>query len=107
MLIKKALCLKSSDIHIESFEKVIIIRYRIDGLLKIFYTYNKDFLNTLSSYIKMISKLDVTQNRIPMDGRFNLFIEEIKYDFRVSTMPTILGESIVIRVLDNQNIKKI
>ena len=54
----------------------------------------------------MISKLDITMSRLPMDGRFSLYVKSYKYDFRISTMPTISGESIVIRVLDNKTIKK-
>lgn len=106
ILIKKAVEVRSSDIHIESIEKALIIRFRIDGNLKIFYTFQKEFLKVLSSYIKMLSKLDITQSRTPMDGRFSLYLKEKKFDFRVSTMPTIYGESIVIRVLDNKNITK-
>ncbi len=106
ILINKAIVLGSSDIHLESYEKSLIIRFRVDGVLKIFYIFEKQFINSISSYIKMLSQLDVTQNRLPMDGRFNINIEKKKIDFRVSTMPTVFGESIVLRVLDNQNIKK-
>lgn len=63
-------------------------------------------MKTISSYIKMVSKLDITNSRTPMDGRFSLSFDNEKYDFRVSTMPIISGESIVIRVLDNKNVKK-
>ena len=106
ILIKKAVETRSSDIHIESVENSLVIRFRIDGNLKVFYTFKKDFLKVISSYIKMISKLDITQNRAPMDGRFSLYLIDKKFDFRVSTMPTIYGESIVIRVLDNRTISK-
>lgn len=106
LIIKKAVETRSSDIHIESTNKTLLIRFRIDGNLKIFYVLDKEFLKVLSSYIKMLSKLDITQIRLPMDGRFSSFIDNKKFDFRVSTMPTIYGESIVIRVLDNQHILK-
>ncbi|PLY08119.1 MAG: type II/IV secretion system protein [Arcobacter sp.] len=106
LLIKKAIEMRSSDIHIESLENNMVIRFRVDGNLKLFYIFENEFLFILSSYIKMISKLDITMSRLPMDGRFSLYIKNYKYDFRVSTMPTINGESIVIRVLDNKNIKK-
>ncbi len=106
ILITKAIVLRSSDIHLETYEKSLVIRFRIDGVLKIFYIFEKEFINSISSYIKMVSKLDLTQTRLPMDGRFNINIDNKKFDFRVSTMPTVFGESLVLRVLDNQNIKK-
>ncbi len=105
-LLNKAIELRVSDIHIESLKKIVLIRFRIDGVLKTFYYFEKKLSFSISSYIKYLSKLDITQNRVPMDGRFTIFLKEKKYDFRVSTMPTIYGESIVIRVLDNKTITK-
>lgn len=105
ILIKKSIESRASDIHIESLEYTMVIRLRIDGCLKIFYVLEKEFFLGLSSFIKLFSKLDITQNRIPQDGRFSKKIEKKNYDFRVSIMPTINGESIVIRILDNINIE--
>lgn len=107
ILIKKALDLNSSDIHIESCSDGVTIRFRIDGVLKHFIKLHKEFINTLSSFIKLKSNLDISLKRIPQDSRFSLYIDEEKYDFRVSTMPTIEGESIVLRILKNNplNIK--
>lgn len=104
--INKAIVSRVSDIHIETMTKALCIRFRIDGSLKLFYTFEKNFMKSLSSYIKMISKLDVTNFRTAMDGRFSLYIKEEKYDFRVSIIPTINGESIVIRILDNKTVSK-
>lgn len=106
ILIKKAIDLRSSDIHIESMENCMIIRFRIDGTLKLFISLEQNFDKVISSYIKTLSKIDVTNFRTPMDGRFSHIIDDLKYDFRVSTMPTINGESIVIRILDNKTVKK-
>lgn len=106
IFISKTIKSRVSDIHIESCEKITQIRFRIDGELKIFFVFNKKFFLTLSSYIKMLSRLDITNSRESQDGRFHFEIENKKYDFRVSTMPTIKGESIVIRVLDNLNVNK-
>lgn len=106
ILIKKSIETRASDIHIEALEFSCVIRFRIDGSLKLFYIFDKEFLKVLSSYIKMLSKLEITQNRVPMDGRFSQDIDNKKFDFRVSTMPTINGESIVIRVLDTKNVSK-
>lgn len=105
-LVEISILNRTSDIHMESKENCLEIRFRIDGTLKIFYAFDKYFSKVLSSYIKMLSKLDITNFRIPMDGRFSLEINEKKYDFRVSTMPIISGESIVIRILDNNSVKK-
>lgn len=106
LFINKAISFRTSDIHIESLEKSMVIRFRIDGQLKTFFVFKKEFFSILSSYIKMISKLDITKSRLSQDGRFSFEIENKKYDFRVSTMPTISGESIVIRVLDNLIVNK-
>lgn len=106
ILIKKSIESRASDIHIESLENTMLIRLRIDGTLKIFYIFENDFFLGLSSFIKLYSKLDITQTRLPQDGRFSKEIEKRNYDFRVSIMPTISGESIVIRILDNINKEK-
>ena len=98
--------LRSSDIHIEMYQNLVLFKFRVDGRLKIFFSFNGEFFKFISSYIKLISNLDMTQIRIPLDGRFSLEINEKNYDFRVSTMPTIDAESIVLRVLDNKNIDK-
>lgn len=98
--------LRASDIHIEKYRNVVLFKFRIDGRLKIFFTFEAEFIKFVSSYIKLISKLDMTQVRLPLDGRFSLNYDNKKFDFRVSTMPTIDAESIVLRVLDNKNINK-
>lgn len=106
VIIQKSIDLRTSDIHIESLEDSMLIRFRIDGCLKVFYVFEKDFFSVLSSFIKLMSKLDITQTRLPQDGRFTKEKDKKSYDFRVSILPTINGESIVIRILDNINIKK-
>jgi len=106
LLIDKSITLRASDIHIESLEYSMLIRFRIDGTLKVFYIFEREFFTGISSFIKLVSNLDITQVRLPQDGRFSHERNDKSYDFRVSIMPTINGESIVIRVLDNINIKK-
>ncbi|WP_323594991.1 GspE/PulE family protein [Aliarcobacter butzleri] len=98
--------LRTSDIHIEMYKNLVLFKFRVDGRLKIFFTFEKEFFKSISSYIKLISNLDMTQIRLPQDGRYSLNIEDKKYDFRVSTMPTLEAESIVLRILDNKNIDK-
>lgn len=95
-----------SDIHIETEERSLSIRCRIDGKLKHFFSFDKKFYKMLSSLIKLNCNLDITQYRKPLDGRMNFVFNDEKYDFRVSILPTILGESIVIRVLDSKGIEK-
>ncbi len=97
---------RASDIHIEKYKNLVIFKFRVDGKLKTFFTFQSEFFKFISSYIKLISNLDMTQIRLPLDGRFSLNIEDKKYDFRVSTMPTLEAESIVLRILDNKNINK-
>lgn len=97
---------RSSDIHIETQEKGVSIRLRIDGLLQHFFLFEKEFSKVLGSVIKLIASLDITQKRLPQNGRFSKQINEQKYDFRVSIMPTIQGESIVIRILDTSSVHK-
>jgi len=101
-----ALDKKCSDIHIETLVDCLIIRLRIDGLLKTYFSFEKEFYMLLSSYIKLISNMDITQKREPQNGRFAKLIKEKRVDFRVSTMPIITGESIVLRILDNGVNKK-
>jgi len=106
ILISYSIEKNASDIHIETEENALIIRLRIDGVLKTFFSFDIKFHLILSSIIKLISKLDITQKREPQNGRFEKIINQNRVDFRVSTMPTIKGESIVLRVLDTCNTKK-
>ena len=105
-LISFSINLRTSDIHIEQYKELVLFKFRIDGRLKTFFAFCSEFFKLISSYIKLISTLDMTQIRLPQDGRFALNIEDKKYDFRVSTMPTLEAESIVLRILDNKNINK-
>jgi general secretion pathway protein E len=107
-LLHFAMVKQSSDIHFETVNDGFVIRFRIDGALKVFFKFDKGLYFIVSSVIKLACSLDITQKRKPMDGRFSLNIESKKVDFRVSTIPTLHGESIVLRVLeafkDNQNL---
>jgi len=101
-------CIKNngSDIHIEALDKNVIIRFRIDGDLNQIFSFKIELYPIISSIIKYFASLDISQKRLPLDGRFSRVIGDKGYDFRVSTLPTIYGESIVLRILDNQNINK-
>ncbi|MCK9161591.1 MAG: type II/IV secretion system protein [Arcobacter butzleri] len=90
---------KSSDIHIEEMSEIITIKFRIDGVLIEFFRFDKEISSAISSVLKLFSNLDITQKRLPQNGRFSIeLLQEV--DFRISFMPTINGESIVIRVLE-------
>lgn len=99
-LIEFALIKKASDIHLETTSTAFMIRFRIDGRLKHFFNFDMEFYPIISSIIKLRCNLDITQKRVSMDGRFSLNSDK-KIDIRVSTMPIITGESIVLRILDD------
>jgi general secretion pathway protein E/type IV pilus assembly protein PilB len=97
---------KASDIHIEADENEGEVRLRIFGTLYEFLDFDYEIFYALNSRIKILSGLDVSEKRKPQDGSFSMQFGKNKFDFRVSTLPTIWGESIVIRILDKRNILK-
>jgi len=100
IVLKSAIFINASDIHIEATEKSCIVRERVDGMLRQSFTFDKDIFNPLASRMKLLSNLDIAERRKPQDGRFSATILKRDFDFRVSTLPTIYGESIVLRILD-------
>lgn len=99
--IAQAVRRRASDIFIEPEDKNLRIRFRIDGLLQEASSAAKAMHAGVTTRIKVMSKLDIAEHRIPQDGRFRLKIEEKEVDFRVSVIPSYFGEKIVLRVLDN------
>lgn len=96
---------KASDIHIESSEQGVIIRYRIDGMLhQITEPLDLQYQSQIISRIKVMSELDISEKRIPQDGRFKIKVRDRNIDFRVSIVPTIFGEDSVIRILDRESL---
>jgi len=96
---------RASDIHIESDERFVIVKYRIDGVLyQAMDPIDSRFHSTIISRIKIMSELDIAEKRIPQDGRFKIKFKDKKIDFRVSIMPAIFGEDVVIRILDKESI---
>src|SRR5690554_3277739 len=93
----------SSDIHIETFEKDLIIRFRIDGVLREILRPHRKLASLLVSRIKVMAELDIAEKRIPQDGRISLLIAGRAVDVRVSTMPSNHGERVVLRLLDKNN----
>ena len=100
IILKSSIFAGASDIHIEAMEKSCAVRERIDGMLRQSFTFDKDIFNPLASRMKLLSNLDIAEKRKPQDGRFSATVAKKPYDFRVSTLPTIDGESIVLRILD-------
>src|SRR5436190_10602014 len=95
-----------SDIHFEPYEKFYRVRYRLDGILMEMAQPPLVIKDKLASRIKVISKLDISEKRVPQDGRMKIVLSKSKaIDFRVSTLPTLFGEKIVMRILDSSGIK--
>ncbi len=98
---------RASDIHVETRENEVIIKYRIDGVLYLaMEPIDKRHHQTVISRIKVMSELDIAEKRIPQDGRFKLRFEGRTIDFRVSIMPSVHGEDAVIRILDKESMNK-
>jgi type IV pilus assembly protein PilB len=96
----------ASDVHFEPYEKFYRVRYRLDGILMEIAQPPLVIKDKVSSRIKVISKLDISEKRVPQDGRMKIVLSKSKaIDFRVSTLPTLFGEKIVMRILDSSGIK--
>ncbi len=100
LIIARAIERGASDIHIEPFERSIHVRYRIDGVLVDVESPPRRLQTAIVSRIKIMAKLNIAESRLPQDGRVKLRISGKEIDFRVSTVPTLFGESVVIRILD-------
>lgn len=105
LMIQEAVQLRASDIHVEPFEDRVRIRYRIDGILHERDSPPRRLLGPLLSRIKIISKIDIAERRRPQDGRIKITAGEKELDLRVSVIPTNHGQSVVMRLLDPDNIK--
>lgn len=96
-----AITQKASDIHFEPYESSYRIRFRIDGVLYKTYVIPEEYRKTLTSRLKVMAELDIAEKRLPQDGHLTLYIEDEELDARISVIPTLWGEKIVIRLLDN------
>lgn len=103
-LIFNAVEQRASDIHFEPFEKELKVRYRIDGMLHDVESPPSRLQSAIISRVKIMAKLDIAERRLPQDGRIKLKIADREIDFRVSTIPTLFGESLVMRILDRQTL---
>ena len=100
MILTDAIRRGASDIHLEPYEKVFRVRFRIDGVLHEIMTPPKRIEAALTSRVKIMATLDIAERRLPQDGRIKLRYHQREIDFRVSTLPTIFGEKTVMRILD-------
>ena len=100
LILESAIAKGTSDIHIEATEHYCLVRYRIDGILQEYFRMEQAIFSPLSSRMKLLSNLDIAEKRKPQDGRFTKIVHGNVFDFRVSTLPTLFGESIVMRILD-------
>jgi len=99
-IINQAIATNASDIHIEPFENYVAVRYRVDGVLFESNRIPQSLYSAVSTRIKIMAGMNIAEKRLPQDGRIELETKGRSYDFRVSSLPTVFGEKIVIRVLD-------
>src|ERR1700734_2665689 len=104
LIIVQAIKDRASDIHLEPFEKVMRLRYRVDGVLLDATPPPKQLQLALASRFKIMSNLDIAERRLPQDGRMRVKVSGKDFDLRVSVLPTVHGEKIVLRVLDKSNL---
>ncbi|MBU9721916.1 MULTISPECIES: GspE/PulE family protein [Bacillaceae] len=102
-LLLRAVQERASDIHIDAHENKVLVRYRVDGVLRTERSLPKHMQNMLIARIKIMANLDITENRIPQDGRIKVNVDFHPIDLRISTLPTVYGEKVVMRILDLGN----
>lgn len=101
-LLTEAIKENASDIHIESYEKRMVVRFRVDGILREIIEPQREFAAMVISRLKVMAKLDIAEKRLPQDGRISLMVGGRTVDVRVSTLPSGYGERVVLRLLDKQ-----
>ena len=104
-LISDAVARGASDIHIEPYEKSLRVRFRIDGMLHEMMSPPFKMKNAITSRLKIMAELDIAEKRVPQDGRIKIRMHGKSIDLRVSTLPTIFGEKVVMRILDQSNLQ--
>jgi type IV pilus assembly protein PilB len=104
LILKQALESECSDIHIEAFEKDVRVRFRVDGMCEVQKAPPKTMYLALISRLKIMSSLDISEHRLPQDGRFRIKFEGRDIDFRISFLPCFYGEKVVMRILDKGNL---
>lgn len=105
-VIEQAVRQRASDIHIEPFEYNVRIRYRVDGVLRETIKYDRSLYSAIIARIKVISGMDISEKRKPQDGRITIVVDRKEYDIRVSNLPTVYGEKVVMRLASKEGFKK-
>lgn len=105
-IIEQAVRQRASDIHIEPLERQVRIRYRVDGILYETMKYEINLLSAITARIKIIGGLDISEKRKPQDGRISMIVDRQEYDIRVSILPTVYGENVVLRITSKKNLTK-
>lgn len=101
-IIEQAVRQRASDIHIEPMEKTVRVRYRIDGNLKEIMKYDNALLGAITTRLKIMSSMDISEKRKPQDGRITTTVDRREYDIRVSNLPTVYGEKVVMRIASKE-----
>ncbi len=104
-IIKEAVPYRASDIHIEPYEKIVKVRYRIDGDLQERAEFPINSYAAICARLKIMASMNIAERRVPQDGRINMVVGGKEFDFRVSSLPTVFGEKFVIRVLDKTSFR--
>lgn len=105
-LLETGVAMHASDIHLDQKENAVTVRYRVDGVLRTDRTLPKSLMNSLVARIKIMAGLNITETRLPQDGRISTDVIDKRVNLRVSTLPTVFGEKVVIRILDMSNVFK-
>lgn len=105
-IIEQAARQRASDIHIEPFEYNVRIRYRVDGVLREINTYDRALYSAIIARLKVISGMDISEKRKPQDGRITIVVDRREYDIRVSNLPTVFGEKVVMRLASKEGFKR-
>lgn len=105
-IIEQAVRQRASDIHIEPFEHTIRVRYRVDGILSEVMNYEINLLPAVVARIKIIGDMDISEKRKPQDGRITIIVDREEFDIRVSILPTVYGEKIVMRITSKKGLTK-
>ena len=105
-ILQTGVTLRASDVHLDPTEANVNVRYRVDGMLRSDRTLPKRIQNALIARVKILANLNITETRLPQDGRIRMVIDRKPIDLRVSTLPTVFGEKVVIRILDLTNVFK-
>lgn len=105
-VIEQAVRQRASDIHIEPMERYIRVRYRIDGNLREIITYDRALLGAITTRLKIMSGMDISEKRKPQDGRITIMVDNREYDIRVSNLPTVYGEKCVMRIASKEGFNR-